>query len=116
MLEDIAVRGVIFSLHEGVQNFVLSVRHFLFISDLTVNIMEAYASYSQSIEFGWLAEGGVGWHPYNTATGEISSVPLFSLSGQKWAADGSFTTSEIGKVSIDTKSLLDDVVRGAHHW
>lgn len=67
----------------GVYNYVQSVVIFRFMSDCTVNPVEAYHTDFELLNMAWLAERCVDLYFYNAATGEFRSVPLCCILDQK---------------------------------
>lgn len=64
-------------------------------------------SLDPSLDVRCLFERYTGWYLYDSTTGELSSVPVRSICGQKRAADGSIVTCKAGEVPVTFgRSLL----------
>lgn len=49
--------------------------------DCAVNPVQAYLTYSRSLDVEWSAEGCVGWFSYNAVTGAVNSISPRLISG-----------------------------------
>lgn len=70
------------------------------MSDCTVSPVKAFLVYHQLLVVYWLIERNAVWHPYNAATGVLSSVSPRSVFGQKRAVAGFVSSSKDEEVPI----------------